>query len=145
MKTGRAMRAFTGICTPGMISQMLQIEDEREQRQQEGRELQPVRPDRLHDDAVLDEADGGLGDVLGARWAPGPACGRRGRSARTTIAADSHIRMTTLFTANGPSPNRVGHSTTWEMGGNSNPKITRRRPPWSVVGLRPGKASEADT
>jgi hypothetical protein len=45
------------------------------------------------------------------------------------MAADTHMRMITLFTANGPSPNRVGHSTTWEMGGNSNPRIIRRRPP----------------
>ena len=45
------------------------------------------------------------------------------------MAADTHMRMITLFTANGPSPNRVGHSTTWEMGGNSNPKITRGQPP----------------
>ena len=55
------------------------------------------------------------------------------------------MRMTTLFTANGPLPNRVGHSTTWVMGGNSNPRITSDEPPCGRVGFRPGKASEADT
>ena len=41
-------------------------EDEGEQRDQERRELEPVGPDRLQDDALLDEVDGRLGDVLDA-------------------------------------------------------------------------------
>ena len=47
-----------------------------------------------------------------------------------TMITDSHIRITTLFTANGPLPQMSGHSMAWLTGGNSMPKITRARPPW---------------
>ena len=120
------MRAFTGIWTPGMISQMLQKKMKQEQRQQERRELEAVRPDRLHDDAVLDEVDDRLGDVLRAGGHERLLAAATRYIRPNAKAAEIHIRRTTLLTANAPLPNRVGHSTTWEIGGKSNPRITSR-------------------
>ena len=77
MNTGRAMRAFTGIWTTGMISQMLQTKMNLNSVSRNGVQPQPVRAHRLHDDALADEVDGRLGDVLHAGRARAAACGRR--------------------------------------------------------------------
>ena len=63
------------------------------------------------------------------------------------MAAESHIRTTTLLTANGvPSKKSSGHSTTWLTGGNS---MARQRSAAAVLrvgpGLEPGKGERRET
>ena len=65
--TGSAMRAFTGIWTTGMTSQMLQTKMKLNSVSRNGVHAQAARAHRLQDDAVADEVDDRLGDVLHAR------------------------------------------------------------------------------
>ena len=116
-----------------MISQMLQTKMKREQREQERRPAQAVGPDRLQDDALADEVDDRLGDVLHAASARAaalrPATKKNGEH---DAATDSHISSTTLLTANGPLAEQVGPldevADRRELEGRA---ITTVGPPWA--------------
>ena len=60
------MRAFTGICGERHDLPDVQREDEREHREQQRRVAHAVGADGLEDDAVVDEVDRALGEVLDA-------------------------------------------------------------------------------
>ena len=57
------MRAVAGIWMNGMIPGTLQDVDEDEHRQEERRPTKTRTSHRLHDDVLLDELDGDLGEV----------------------------------------------------------------------------------
>ena len=68
-------------------------EDEREHRDQERHVDQPVGAHGLHDDAVADEVDRRLDDVLDAAWAR--ACRRRAPATNSTITMTAARIMST--------------------------------------------------
>ena len=83
----------------------VQREDEREHGEQQRHVAHAVGADGLEDDAVVDEVDGALGDVLDASGhkrllAAAP------NMRPNTKATESHIRTTTLLMPRGPD----GHS-----------------------------------
>ena len=127
MNTGRAMRAFTGICARGTRPQMLQVRMKVNSVMRNGvihRDLSPSGPIvwRTIPSSTKSTADSAT------FWMPvGTRAFLRPPSHITpmAISVENHIRTTTLLMPRGPT----GHSTTWEMGGNSNPRIIRRRPP----------------
>ena len=105
-----------------------------------GVNFSPSGPDRLQDDPLLDEVDGRLGDVLDA-----------GGHERLLAAAEPHHadgdqrrephQDDDLVDAEGPDGplHDVGD------GRELQPEDHQATASLSVVGLRPGKASEADT
>ena len=61
------------------------------------------------------------------------------------MAAETHMRMTTLFTANGAAAEEVGPLDDVGDGRELETEDHETTASLSAVGLRPGKASEADT
>ena len=98
-------------------------EDEAEHHQQEGRVEQPVLAHRLHDDAVADEVDRRLGDVLHADRDEALTLRTAIMKNANTTMTDAHISRTTLLTPSHSPPKMIGHSTAWLIGGNSRARI----------------------
>ena len=122
------MRAFTGIWTEGMRPQMLVVRTNVNSVSRNGVNFRPSVP--IVSMTMLSSMNPTVDSAT--FWMPvgTRACFRPPRNiTMKEMKAEIHMRMTTLLTANGPLPQIVGHSTTWEMGGNSNPMITRGQPP----------------
>ena len=122
------MRAFTGICTTGMIPQMLQAKMNVNSVSRNGREAQALGAHRLQDDLSSTKSTADSATF----WAPVGTSfcrGRRRRTAEHDEHRDPH-QEDDLVDARRRRRRRVsGHSTRWLIGGNSNPRITAARPP----------------
>ena len=138
MNTGRAMRAFTGIWTPGMTSQKLPTKMNVNSVSMKGVQREPVLAHRLEDDPLLHEVDGRLGDVLHAGRHERPLLPGDDRRARTRSTTESHISSTTLLTANGVREEQVGPLGDVADGRELQAQDHEVRASLAMPGLRPG-------
>ena len=112
------MRAFTGICATGMISQMFPTKMNENIIRRSGVYHSPSSPIvcrmmPLRTKSTVDSAT--FCTPTGTR-----VCRRLAmkKNVNTTMT-DSHISRTTLLTPNQSPPKMIGHSTVWLIGGNS--------------------------
>ena len=150
---GMAMRALAGICITGMMPVMLVKRMKKNSDVRNGTQLRPSRPmvcmttpSRMK--STLDSTR--FCTPVGTRaWRRPPMMNR------LSVHTRANRKMSViLLTAKGESSKRnAGHSTRWLMGGNSSAKdatgdeTPSYEPDGAEIGagLRPGKASDAET